>query len=449
MKQTYYAIIGAGPAGVAAAEAIRCVDTDKTIMVINGETVPPYCRPLVIEALTGERPLDGIGLRDVGWPEAVGVELISGNPVVRIVPADRRIVLKSGEEVTYEKLLLATGSVPAAPPIRGLGNVPAHTLYCSHDVELLTPLCKPGKKALVLGIGLIGLQAISALSSLGLKVTAVEMREKILPLILDHEAAGIGQRRMAANGITVLTGTSVVELVRSGDSAPLFAAVTSSDKTIPFDVLVLATGMRPDMSLLDHMDIDKDRGIRVSSTMETSVPGIFAAGDVTESFNWVEGRNEVHAHWLNAFRQGRIAGHSMAGATAGSYEPVFLNSLSIFGLPIVTMGCSRTDELDGAEVYVDKVEERPWYRRIVVKNGKLVAATFLNDVDGAGTMQYLIREKVELTGSVAESLFENGLESGRFLGKLHQDAVRGDLPWPESMDLIDNFRKNMKHTRWG
>ena len=448
MKQTYYAIVGAGPAGVAAAEAIREIDSTNPVMLINGEAVPPYCRPLVVEALTGQRAVGEIGLRDTGWHQALGIVLQGSDPVVRVDLAARHLILESGEAVGYEKLLLTTGSVPAAPPIPGLEDVPAHTLYCRRDVDLLRPLCRPGARALILGMGLIGLQAISALHAMGLEVTAVEMKDKILPLILDREAAGLARARIEARGITVLTGTSVVEVGDEGGSGAPYAAVTSAGGKVPFDVLLLATGMRPDMSLVADTGIEADRGIRVSSTMETSIPGVYAAGDVTEYFNRVEGRNEVHAHWLNAYRQGRIAGLSMAGATAEPYEPVFLNSLSVFGLPIVTMGCSRMDEPEGVEVLVDRVAQRPWYRRFLLKDGRLVAATFMNDVEGAGALQYLVRENVELSASVARSLFANGLEGVKFLGKLHHDAVRGELEWPASMDLIDKFKKNMKHTRW-
>jgi len=432
---------------VAGAEAIREVDAASPLMLFNGEKFPPYCRPLVVEALTGERGADEIGLRDASWFEARGVELCSSDRVAGIDPASRQLTLASGETVAYEKLLLAVGSVPAVPPIPGLDKVSAHTLWCRRDVELLGPLCRAGARALVLGIGLIGLQAISALRGMGLQVTAVEMKEKVLPLILDRDAAGLARRRLEANGITVHTGTSIVEFV-SDDSGPAGEAVTSRGDRLPFDVLVLATGMRPETSLVDGTAIEADRGIQVSAAMETSVPGVYAAGDVTEYPNRVEGRNEVHAHWLNASRQGRIAGLSMAGAAAEPYEPVFLNSLNVFGLPIITMGCSRMDEPEGAEVLVDKVAERPWYRRLVVSRGKLVAATFVNDVEGAGALQYLVRERVELSDSVARSLFEDGREGIEFLGKLHRDAVRGELEWPASMDLIDKFKKNMKHTRW-
>lgn len=445
MKETHYAIVGAGPAGVAAAEAIRQVDSANPIMLFNGEAQPPYCRPLVVEALTGERELGEIGLRDAAWYQNNGIVLASGDRVTAIYHEANSLVLASGTKVFYRKLLLATGSRPAIPPIPGLSDVPAHTLYCTDDAEALRPLCKAGGKALVLGIGLIGMQAISALSGMGLKVTAVEMQDKVLPLILDRDAAALVGRRIEANGVTLRLDASIVEFVSEGDA---FAAVTDGGERIVFDIAVLATGMRPDFALLKDSGVETDRGVKVSETMETSLPGIYAAGDVTEFPNWVEGSSEVHAHWLNATRQGRIAGRAMAGADAERYEPLYLNSINIFGLPVITVGASRIDNPGDATVFADRNEERPSYRRLVVRDGKLVAATFVNDVDGAGSLQYLIREKVELSDAVAASLFENGIQGVAFLGKLHADAVRGGLEWPESMDLIDKFKKNMKHTRW-
>lgn len=445
MKQTYYAIVGAGPAGIAAAEAIRTADSTRPLMLLNGEAAPPYCRPLVVEALTGERRLSDIMLRDAAWYEAEGITLSNGDPVVGIDAEAHQIALESGETVAYEKLLLATGSVPFVPPIPGLSDVPAHTLYCTRDVESLRPLCKPGARALVLGIGLIGLQALTALTGMGLQVTAVEARKKVLPLILDREAADLAARRIEANGVDLRIGTRVVQFVADAGG---YAAVAEGGDSIPFDVLILATGMKPDKSLFENTGISVKGGVQVSPSMETNVPGVYAAGDVTEYPNWVEGRNEVHAHWLNATRQGRIAGQSMAGVPAETYEPVYLNSLSIFGLPIITMGCSRLDDPKDAYVLVDKVPERPWYRRLIVRDGKLVAATFVNDVEGAGALQFLLREKVPLSNDVARSLFVDGMAGVEFLDSLHREAVRGGLEWPESMDLIEKFKKNMSHTRW-
>jgi len=449
--KTHYAIVGAGPAGLAAAEAIREVDRKNRILLINGETAPPYCRPLVIKALTGERELSGIGLRDPGWYESNGISLENGQVVARLEPDGKRLVLASGKTVEYDKLLLATGSLPARPPIPGLEDVTSHTLYCSRDVELLAPLCKPGGKALVLGIGLIGLQALSALKRLGLDVVAVEMKEKVLPLILDRVAARLVRQRLEANGIEVHTGTPVVEFARLNGTDPGFVAVVEGGGKIAFDILVLATGMNPNTSLLDGTGIQTGErgGIRVSPTMETRVSGIYAAGDVTEYHNWIEGGHEIHAHWVNAHRQGRIAGLAMAGESAEPYEPVFLNSLNVFSLPIITLGSSRIDEPEGADVYVGMEEERPAYRRLVVKDEQVVAATFVNDVERAGVLQYLVRERVAVSGALARSLLEGGIEGVEFLDKLHRDAVRGDLEWPASMDLIDKFRKNMSHTRWG
>jgi NAD(P)H-nitrite reductase large subunit len=445
MKETHYAIVGAGPAGVAAAEAIRQVDSKGAILLFNGEAQPPYCRPLVVEALTGERQLSEIGLKDAAWYESLGIELVNGEKVTAIDHTASSLELASGETVAYKKLLLATGSQPAMPPIPGLTDVPAHTLFCTDDAEALRPLCKEGGRALVLGIGLIGMQAISALTEMGLQVTAVEMQPKVLPLILDADAANLVAQRIEANGVTLKLSTAIVECGPEGDA---FVAVTDGGERIVFDVAVVATGMRPDFGLLSDLGVEKGRGIKVSETMETSLPGIYAAGDVTEYPNWVEGSSEVHAHWLNATRQGRIAGRAMAGAEGEHYEPLFLNSINVFGLPLITVGASRMDDTGEATVFAETIEERPRYRRLVIREGKLVAATFVNDVDGAGALQYLIRNKVELSDAVAASLFADGAAGVAFLDELHRKSVQGGLEWPESMDLIDKFKKNMKHTRW-
>ncbi len=445
-KSTRYAVVGAGIAGIAAIEAIREVDPDGSLLLVNGEATEPYCRPLIIEALTGERTAASIALRDADWYTRHGVTLI-GDRATRLDPAAGSLDLASGGTVAFEKLLLATGSVPARPPIPGLDDVPSHSLFSLEDAEGLRPLCRPGGKALVLGIGLIGLQGVQALNALGMDVTAVEMEGKVLPLILDSVAAGIAKRRMEANGVEVLTGTRIDE-VRRSDGAHPYAARTGDGGIIGFDVLILATGMRPEATLVEGTGIEMGRGVKVGSTMETTAPGVYAAGDVTEYDDWIEGRAEIHAHWVNAFRQGRVAGLHMAGAEAVEYQPTFLNSLKVFGLPMITLGASRLDETGDMEVHVDEALEREAYRRLVVRDGQLVAATFVGDVDEAGMIQHVMKERIDISG-VARSILEMSLEGMEFLADLRKDEVHGDVEWAPSMDRIDSFKKDMTRTRWG
>ncbi|MFH1755826.1 MAG: FAD-dependent oxidoreductase, partial [Candidatus Latescibacterota bacterium] len=286
------------------------------------------------------------------------------------------------------------------------------------------------------------------LRSLGVDVTAVELKRKILPLILDSTAAEYAKQQFEKNGVEVRTGTSLKTLRPLSGSRHPYAAVTSGDDEIRFDFLVLATGMKPNLSLIAGTSIKQDKGIIVAQDMRTSAPGIYAAGDITEYDNWIENRPEIHAHWVNAHRQGRIAGLHMAGKESASYEPVYLNSLDVFGLPIITMGESRVDNPRGATVYVMDVPSRPAYRRFVLKEGRLTGATFLNDVSRAGVVQYLMREKLHI-GDIAESLFEEKLDALEFLYKHHEKAVKGNVDWPASMDLIDRYQKDHSHTRWG
>jgi len=444
----HYLIVGAGIAGIAAAEAIREVDSVKKITLINAEPYPPYCRPLIIEVLTGERSFDDIKLRDDKWYKANKINLVNSDRATKLDPGKKILTLESGKGIEFKKLLITTGSIPATPPIPGLDKVPAFNLYRRDDVESLKPLCKPGARALIIGIGLIGLQAIIALKKLGVDIVAVEMLEKVLPLILDKEAAKHARKRLEENGVDVHIGTAVKELKPIQEKPHPYVALTASGNEIGFDFLILSTGMKPDKSVLNGSGIDSGRGIKVSSTMQTNIPGIFAAGDVVEYPDWIEGENTIHAHWVNAYRQGRIAGLNMAGISSEPYEPVYLNSLTIFGLPIITMGASRLDDPKGAEVYVSEIPSREAYTRFVVRDGKLIAATFINDVDRAGVLQYLMREKIDV-GDVAHSLFDQGKEGLEFLYKLHNDIVKGDVEWAASMDLIDKYRKDMKRTRWG
>ena len=446
--KTHYAIVGAGPAGISAAEAIREIDPDRDILLINGEPVPPYCRPLIVELLKGERTFDQIHLRDPEWYERHSVSLVTRERVVRLDTMEKKLELDSGGVVHWEKLLIAAGSEPSMPPIDGMERVPAFTLYRHADVERLKPLCKRGARALLVGIGLIGLQAMTALTEMGVEVVAVELMDKVLPVILDTRAAMYAQRRLEQNAIDVHVGTALNKLRPADRAERPYTALTDKEEQITFDFLIVAAGMRPNFSLIDGSGIETDRGIKVSPRMETSVPDVLAAGDVTEYSDWIEARSEIHAHWVNAYRQGRVAGLTMAGGDPQPYEPVYINSLSVFGLPIITMGASRIDDFEDAMVYISESPKRDSYTRLVVRDGRLIAATFVNDVDRAGVFQFLMREKVEI-GDVADALFNQRLEGMQLLDKLHEKVVKGDVDWPGSMDLIERYRKDHSHTRWG
>jgi len=446
--KTHYAIIGAGPAGISAAEAIREIDSSNDLIIVNGEKHPPYCRPLIVDVLRDERKFDEILIRERTWFDERKINLLNGDPASKLDTSKNQIELQSGRLIEFEKLLIATGSRPAFPPIDGINDIPVYTLFRQDDVDKLKPLCAKGKKVLLAGIGLIGLQAMTSLVEMDVEVIAVELMPKVLPLILDSTAAKIAQARLQEHGIDVRVGTGLKSL-RSvdGKSCP-YAATLGNGEEIEFDFLIMSTGMRPDVSLLDGSGIDIGVGIQVNSKMETSISGIYAAGDVVEYDDWIENEPIVHGHWVNATKQGKVAGLNMAGSESLEYMPVNLNSLNIFGLPIITMGASRIDNPEDSTVYTLESNTRNAYSRLVLKDGILIAATFVNDVERAGVFQYLLREKIELR-EIAQSLFKTERDGLNFLYEHHNDVIKGDVDWPASMYAIKMFKKDHSHTRWG
>ena len=444
----HYAIIGAGPAGVSAAEAIRENDKSNELILVNGEKHAPYCRPLIVDVLRDERKFDEILIREKEWFENRKINLINDDPVSKLDTAKKQIELKSGKLIEFEKLLIATGSRPAYPPIDGINDIPVYTLFQQDDVNKLKPLCAKGQKVLLAGIGLIGLQAMTSLVEMGVEVIAVELMPKVLPLILDSTAAKMAQARLEEHGIDVRVGTGVQSL-RSveGKSRP-YVATLGNDEEIEFDFLVMSTGMRPDLSLLNGAGIESGIGIQVSPTMETNISGIYAAGDVVEYDDWIENESIVHGHWVNATKQGRVAGLNMADSSSIEYNPVNLNSLNILGLPIITMGASRIDDPEDSTIFTLESNKRNAYSRLVLKDGILIAATFINDVERAGVFQYMLREKIEIR-EIAESLFKTEPDGLNFLYEHHNEVIKGDVDWPASMYAIKMFKKDHSHTRWG
>lgn len=336
-------IVGGGAAGVSAALWARKVDRKVEIVVVNRENYPEYSRcglPYVISRVISD-PNNLIEHSSSWYSKFLRIELKLGRVVVDGDP-DKKILeiknLRNGkvEKEQYDKLIIATGSFPSVPPIPGVDKNGVFTLKTIEDAVKIREAAEKSKNGVIVGAGMIGLEVAEALHSLGLKITVVELLPQILPTVLDADFARIVQNRMEKDGVTVLTGKRVEEILGNGK----VRGVIVEGEEIPADLVVVSTGVKPETELAQKLGIElgKTGGIKTNEHMETNVEDVYAAGDCVETKYLVTGEPILAAMGTVAVRQGKVAGINAAGGTAIYRGTVLTRVTKLFGLEIASVG---------------------------------------------------------------------------------------------------------------
>lgn len=399
-----YVIVGSGPAGLSAIEAIREVDGEGEVILITAEKFMGYSKPLITYLLGGKVTKENMYYRTEERLREINVEVRSATKVEKVLVDERAVVTHTGEKVVFDKLLLAVGGRPFVPKIEGLDQKEGiFTFTTWEDEERIEEYVKRRgiTKAVVLGGGLIGLKTAEALMDLGVKVTIVEVADRILPVTFDKKASEMIERALETLGCEVITNDTVVEV--KGRKA-ISSVVLKSGKEIPTGLLVIAIGVRPNVEFLKGSGIEVNRGILVNERMETNVEGIYAAGDCAEFYDLVDGQRKVIAIWPVAVAQGRVAGYNMAGRNVRYPGSIPMNSVEIAGVPTVSVGHSN---VEGEEYEIFTYEDGRTYKKVVIKDNKLVGAIFVNDIDRAGIYTGLILQKLDVSSFKEKLLAED------------------------------------------
>lgn len=380
-----YVIIGNSAAAAGCIEGIRECDTNGTIAVISDEPYHIYSRPLISYRLKGDVTEEQMKYRPADYYETNAVTAMLGRTAESIDSAAHTVTLDGGETAGYGKLLIATGSKPFVPPIEGLDSVQNRFSFMKlDDIKAVEKAVKPDSRVLIIGAGLIGLKAAEALEHFGCSMTVVDLSERILSSILDSETAPVMQKHIEAHGVTFRLGTSVKSIANGT------AALTSGEE-IPFDILITAVGVRPNTQLAESAGAKAERGIITDSTQACqNTADIYAAGDCTVSEDITTGTSHIIAIMPNAYAQGKVAGHNMAGKS-DTYGGAFpMNAIGFFGLHIITAGAYTGEcytELDGENV-----------KKLFSSGNKLNGFILMGEkIARAGIYTSLIREQTDLT----------------------------------------------------
>jgi NAD(P)H-nitrite reductase large subunit len=391
-----YVIIGNSVAAVGAIRGIRNFDQDGTITVISRERHTAYGRPLISYLLGGLITEQRMPYLPEGFYEEHGVNLLLNAEVVGIDSGKKRIRLAAGDTVPYDRLLIATGGDPFIPPIEGLaGKERIFTFTTWDDAAKLKGIAADISRAVVIGGGLIGLKAAEGLHLLEKQVTIVELADRILSAAFDRPAGRIVAKKMKANGIEVLTEDTVVRI--EGDGAAITGVTLRSGDFIPCDTVIVAIGVRPAAGFLRGSPVEVNRGIVVDDRMETTVAGVFAAGDVAEARDFFSGAKNPMPIWPDAYIQGDIAGSAMAGGEKNYCGGLAMNSIEFFKVSTISMGITNPPSTGGYEVLTYQDAENYQCRKIVLEGENLVGAVLVGNVDRAGIYAGLIRDKVAVT----------------------------------------------------
>ena len=417
-----YLVIGNSAAGVTAAEHIRANDAHGTVLIVGREPYAVYGRPLISYLIAGKTTRERLGWKDPGFYDRKGIECLTGSDaeVVSLDPEAHTATLADGSVVTYGKCLLATGSIPFTPPIKGLeGRENVHTFFTLDDAEGVWEDARRARqsadaegrpaRAVVIGSGMIGLKAAEAIAGYVDEVCVLELADRILPAALDAQGSSLLQRLLSCHGVLCRPGLSVQEVC--GDGRRATSVILTNGECVACDFIVAAVGVRPNSKLAVDAGAQQGRGLLCGADLQTSLPDVYAAGDLVQVTDALSGVERPLALWPNAVRQGACAGRHMAGAPdAEPFDGSFaVNAVDFFETSLLTAGL--IDPPEGAGYKVLARQEGDSYVKFVMKDGRLCGYILLNRPDNAGMYTALIKNRVELSAFPEEVFLGRPLEN--------------------------------------
>jgi NAD(P)H-nitrite reductase large subunit len=387
-----HVILGNGPAGVVAAETIRRHAPRDQIVLVGAEPEPPYSRMAIPYLLTGKIAEPGTWLRkEPGHFGALAIELRTARAQAVSAQA-HTVTFGDGSILPFDRLLLATGSSPVRPPIPGLELPGVHTCWTLEDARQIMALARPGARVVQLGAGFIGCIILEALSARGAALTVVEMGDRMVPRMMGPGAGGMIRRWVERKGVAVHTSARV-EAIHRGQGAPLEVRL-STGALLQADLVISAAGVLPNVGFLQGSGVACQRGVLTDERMESSVPGVYAAGDCAEALDLITGERIVSAIQPNAADQASCAALNMVGKGARMQGVVQLNVLDTLGLISTSFGLWQG--VPGGQ-HVERSDEAAFrFLRLEFQEDRLVGANTVGHIEHVGVLRGLIQSRVRL-----------------------------------------------------
>jgi len=390
----HYVIIGAGPAGVMAAETLRSRDPEGEITLIGDEPEPAYSRMAIPYLLAGDIEEEGTYLRHTeGHFDDLGIQRVQDR-VTAIDNDARSLTLSSGASLDFDRLLIASGSEAVAPPIDGLDQPGIHHCWTLEDARNIMRYAEPGSRVVLMGAGFIGSIIMEALAKRRVSLTVVEAGDRMVPRMMDQVAGNLIKEWCQGKGVEVRTSTRITAVGADPSGAARFRLTCDQGEPLPADLLVVATGVRPRIDYLRRSGIDTDVGVLVDEHLQTSVPGVYAAGDVCQGLDWGSTGRSVYAIQPVAVETGRLAAINMSGGKARHAGSMDMNVLDALGLICTSYGQWMGVEGGDSAELLDAGDFR--YIKLQFEGERLVGAITLGRTEHVGVLRGLIQGRVRL-----------------------------------------------------
>ena len=375
-KAENFVIIGNGAAGYYAASTIRKNNSEAAIKIISAESDLTYYRPQLSEYLSTEIAEKKFYISSESWYRENNIDLLLNTTVTEIDKANKCLKLEQGSVVPYDKLILANGSNNFMPPIMGSNLQGVYTLKYKCDADRIKESLKNSKKAIVIGGGLLGLEAAWEMKKCGLQVSVVEFFPRLLPRQLDEEGSLLFKDIVDNSGIDIILGDSAEELIPEPNGERVSALRLKSGKIIDTDLVLFSVGIRPNKSLAEDSGVLCDRAVKVNERMETSVKDIYACGDVAEL------KGTVYGSWPAAIEMGKVAGKNATGEESSIQQ--FSSSFIFRGLNAEVFSAGTIDFNDNSlKQYLEEDKEKKVYKKLFFKEGLLVGGILIGDTKKA------------------------------------------------------------------
>jgi nitrite reductase (NADH) large subunit len=377
---TDYLIIGNGVAGTTAAENIRKLDEKGKITVVTEESKPFYYRMRLPDLMSGDLSEEKLSAKKEEWYAGQRIDLRLNTRVQGATPGKNVVITQNNLEIPYDRLLVATGSRSFIPPMKGAEKKGVFALRTLQDAKDIIAWAKNIQKVVLIGGGLLGLEAGNALRKLGKKLTVVEFFPRLLPRQLDVAGGGRLQKIMEGMGFSFRLGAKTQEI--KGEDR-VSGVILEDGELLQADMVIVSAGVRPALELAKALSLDHDKGVKVDEQMKTNQPGIYAAGDVAEF------KGIPYGIWTAATEQGQIAGTNMAGGNALYKGTVMANTLKVVGIDLASAGNIDAENKLESKVLTDQEV----YKKVVLENDQVVGCIMLGDTKGFMKITKLISEK--------------------------------------------------------
>lgn len=379
-----HVIIGNGVAGTTAAENIRKLDKKSAITILTNEAMPFYYRVRLNEYICGDiKDADLIAKKDE-WYKEHGIALRLDTPITHADPREKTILTGDGQTLSYDSLLLATGSHSFIPPITGSDKPGVFALRSIQDARNIAAHAAQIDDVVVIGGGLLGLEAGNAMRKLGKNVMVVEFFPRLLPRQLDVDGARRLQGIMEDMGFSFRLGAKSQEI---NGLDGVTGVTLDGGETLKAGMVLISAGVRPNMELAEPLGLETDKGIKVDEHLRTVKPDVFAAGDVAEF------RGVPYGIWTASLEQGKIAGKNMAGGDLVYQGTTMANTLKVVGVDLASAG-----NIDAENEFESRVEtDEKTYKKIVLENNHIIGCIMLGDTKGFNKVTKMMSEKRDIS----------------------------------------------------